>query len=282
MANASRCSRSTRQRYAVLAVPLLAVAMSVSASARADAPPAAEVVDPVSAAERFAARAFEAYEKKQYSEAVALYEQAYASVPSADALYNIARVYDIGLQDGARAITAYERCLSEPGASLERLARASERLHVLRRAESASLESKQKPVHVDVVAAQAPASSEPDPHAGSSSLRVASLISGAAGVVSVGVGLGFGVAVLADADQANAACEGNLCTEQGVSAAESASTKATLATTGVCVGAALLITSATLWLLGAEGDSEDEVLPGVRFTPVASANELGVGLGGNW
>jgi len=266
----------------VLAAPLLAAAMSVSASARADAPPAAEVADQLSAAEHFAAQAFEAYGKKQYSEAVALYEQAYASVPSADALYNIARVYDIGLQDRARAIAAYERCLSEPGASLERLARASERLLVLRRSESAKLESRHTPVPAGVVAAQTPAPSEPDPHAGSSSLRVAALISGAAGVVSLGVGLGFGVAVLADADEANAACEGNLCTSEGVAAAQSASTKATLATTGVCVGAGLLITSATLWLLGAESDSEDEVPPGVRFTPVASPSELGMALGGTW
>jgi tetratricopeptide (TPR) repeat protein len=255
--------------------------MSVSAPARADAPPAAEVADQVSAAERFAAQAFEAYGKKQYSEAVALYEQAYASVPSADALYNIARVYDIGLQDRVRAIAAYERCLSEPGASLERLARASERLLVLRGAESANLESKHTPVQAGA-AAQAPAPGEPDPHPGLSSLRVAALISGATGVVSLGVGLGFGVAVLADADQANAACEGNLCTSEGVAAAQSASTKATLATTGVCVGAALLVTSATRWLLGAEGDSEGGAQPGVRFTPVASANEFGVGLGGNW
>ena len=260
---------------------LLATALSVPALARADAPPAAEVADPILAAERSAAQAFEAYGRKQYAEAIALYEQAYTSAPNADALYNIARIYDIGLRDRARAIAAYERCLAEPGASLERLERSSERLLELRRP-AADLESERPPVPAGSTAPPLQAMSEPE-RAHSSRLRVTALISGAAGVVSLGVGLGFGAAALSDADTANASCNGNRCSsERGVAAAKSAATHATLATTGVAVGAALLVTGAALWLWDAHSDPVREEASRVRFTPVAEASELGLALGGSW
>jgi tetratricopeptide (TPR) repeat protein len=263
---------------------LLAAALSVPALARADAPPAAEVAevaDPILAAERAAAQGFEAYGRKQYAEAIALYEQAYASAPSADALYNIARIYDVGLRDRARAIAAYERCLAEPRASLERLERSSERLLELRRP-PADLESERPPVRTDSTAPPVQATSEPEP-AHSSTLRVTALISGAAGVVSLGVGLGFGVAALSDADTANASCNGNRCSsERGVAAAQSASTHATLATTGVAIGTALLVTGAALWLWDTHRDPVGEEVARVRLTPVVQASELGLALGGSW
>jgi hypothetical protein len=109
------------------------------------------------------------------------------------------------------------------------------------------------------------------------------VISGVVGVVSVGAGLGFGLAAMSDADRANAACTGNRCrTQQGVDAAQSASTRATLATTGVGIGTALLATSVTLWILGANGDAEGEAPPRVGFTPVASERELGMAVQGKW
>jgi len=235
------------------------------------------------AAEGYAAQAFEAYARRQYADAVALYERAYATAPSADALFNIARVYDIGLRDRTLATAAYERCLIEPGASPERIERASERIQVLRQSERAVPESEHRPMDAGAAAlpAQAPSTSELRPH--SSGPPVAALITGAAGVVGIGVGLGFGVSVLADADTANAACNENRCTSQrGVAAAKSASTKATLATTSVSVGAALLVTGVALWLLDGESEAEPPVAPGVRLTPVAGASELGVALGGTW
>jgi tetratricopeptide (TPR) repeat protein len=261
----------------------LALALSFPAPARAEALPADEIAARVLTAEGYAAQAFEAYGRKHYAEAVALYEQAYATAPSADALFNIARIYDIGLRDRALAIAAYERCLSEPGSTPERLERVSERLLGLRRTERAVLESEHGPVPAGAAAlpVQAPSASEPRPH--SSALPTAALITGAAGVVGIGVGLGFGLSVLSDADTANAACNENRCTsQQGVAAAKSASTKATLATTGVSVGAALLVTGAVLWLLDGESEVEQPAPPGVRLTPVASASELGVALGGTW
>jgi len=278
MVNGCKTSRS-----AWLARALLVAALSVPALARAETPPALESADPVLAAEQQAAQAFEAYGQKRYADAVALYEKAYASAPSADALYNIARIYDIGMGDRVHAIAAYERCVSEPGASLERLQRASERLLVLRRSERAQREAERTPVPADSTAAPALAPSEPESRAHSLTMRTAAWISGAAGVVGVGVGLGFGVAALSNADTANAACDGNRCSsERGVAAAKSASTQATLATAGVSVGAALLVTGAALWLLDAEGHELQQGTPGVRFTPVAGAGELGMALGGSW
>ena len=268
---------ATGSRASMSAWLLRATTLSVPSLAQAEGPAAVESESPVIAAEQHAAQAFEAYGQKRYADAIALYELAYATAPSADALFNIARVYDVGLGDRARAIAAYERCVAEPGASLERLERASERLVALRRAERAKLQAEP----TGWAAAPLPAPSQPAPREPSAALRTAARMTGSAGVVGVGVGLGFGVAVLSDARTANAGCDGNRCSsERGVAAARSAATRATLATTGVSVGAALLVTAAVLWFL--DGDEERDETPGVRFTPVAGAGQLGMAVGGGW
>jgi len=258
---------------------VLAVALCVPALARAEETTVSEPARPVLAAERLAAQAFEAYGRKQYAEAVALYEQAYASAPSADALYNIARIYELGLHDRARAIAAYERCAAEPGADLERVESASERLRELRRSPPLQPEAAGKAVPVDSTLSRLPAPGQPEP---GSSLRAAAWIAGAGGVVGLGVGFGFGMTVLSDARRANASCDGNRCTSpRGVAAAHAASSHATLATTGVVVGAALVLTSAALWFWDAH-DSARETATRVRVTPVADESELGMALGGSW
>lgn len=279
MANGGRASRQTRVLRA-----LLTVALSLPALAAAEAPTPVESADAVEQAEQYAARAFEAYQQGRHADAVALYEQAYASAPSADALYNIARIYDVGLHDRSRAIAAYERCLLERGATPERLQRAGERIVQLRRSEAQELPSERWPAEASVQLPPAPSTvSDQEPRHGWSTLRGAAVISGAVGVVSVGAGLGFGVAAMSDADRANAACTGNRCrTQRGVDAAKSASARATLATAGVGVGAALLATSVTLWILGANGETEREAPPRVSFTPVAGERELGMAVQGKW
>jgi tetratricopeptide (TPR) repeat protein len=278
MANGGRASRQTR----VLRT-LLTLALNLPALAAAAAPLPVESADAVEQAEQVAARAFEAYQQGRHADAVALYEQAYASAPSADALYNIARIYDVGLGDRARAIAAYERCLLERGATPERLQRAGERIVQLRRAEAQALPSERWPVEASVEVPPPPSAASQQEQQGWSTLRGAAVISGAVGVVSVGAGLGFGVAAMSDADRANAACTGNRCrTQRGVDAAKSASTRATLATAGVGVGAALLATSVTLWILGANGETEREAPSRVRFTPVAGERELGMAVQGKW
>lgn len=274
------------------ACALLALSAVLPATAGAAAPAAVASTDLVAQAEQYAAQAFEAYRQGRHTDAVALYELAYASAPSADALYNIARVYDVGLRDRERALAAYERCLLEPGATPERVARAGERIGQLRRPEPRPLPAQSWPGEAD--SPPAPRLPSPPLPAGDAAeeqswswLRGAAVIAGAAGIVGLGAGVGFGVAASSDARRANAACSGNLCrTQQGVDAARSAATRATLATVGVGVGTALLASGAALWLVSGSGTAEAalEGAPraGVKLTPVAGRREVGVAMEGRW
>jgi hypothetical protein len=91
------------------------------------------------------------------------------------------------------------------------------------------------------------------------------------------------LSVLSKARTANASCVGNRCTTQAaVDAAESAGTRATLATAGVSLGAALLATGAGLWIFGADSSPERDEPPGVRVAPLASAREVGLAVAGGW
>lgn len=76
-------------------------------------------------------QAFEKFEAKQYEEAVALFEQAYALQPEPNYLFNIGRIYE---ESGnlVRSVEFYERFVKEPGVPLEARERGLERLRVLR------------------------------------------------------------------------------------------------------------------------------------------------------
>ena len=63
----------------------------------------------IARAEAFATEAFEAYERKEYEQAVALYRKALEASPSADIIYNLARIYDSKLKDRQRAVEFYRR-----------------------------------------------------------------------------------------------------------------------------------------------------------------------------
>ncbi len=238
-------------------------------------------------AEDYAARAFEAYGKRDYAQAVALYQMAYDSAPSAEALYNIARVYDLGLRDRPLAIAAYRRYLSDPGASPAYIRIANTRLGELREAElavsattpaPASAPAPAAPPAAKPVALAAPSEAAP----GWSASRVAGLVVGAAGVASLGVGLGFGLWVMKDADRANELCDENRCRSQrGVDAAKAASTHATIATAGVSAGLGLMATGAALWLTSG-GSTEQPAPTALRVTALTSASELGLQLSGGF
>jgi hypothetical protein len=270
---------------------LVAVTLIIGASgpASAEGPTATPIPLDVAQAEAYAAQAFEAYGTRDYAGAVALYQKAYAAAPGADALYNIARVYDLGLRDRPLAINAYRRFLSDPGATPDRIRYANERLSLLRDAELAELESSavKAPRSVGTTASAA-ASTTADPASGLgwSTLRLTGFASCLLGGVSLGVAIGFGVSVLDDAETANAECEGNRCTSQrGVDAAREASTNATVATTAGAVGAALMLAGVTLWVVGGPADSAESDAPAranVSIAPLASSSELGMTLSGGW
>lgn len=265
----------------------LTLALCSSAPALAQTPASAGAAPSVLQAEDYAARAFEAYGKRDYAEAVALYRMAYDSAPSAEALYNIARVYDLGLRDRPLAIAAYRRYLSDPGASPTYIRIANARLTELREAELAVNATSPASASAPAPAAAPPASAAAAAPASAatpawSSSQVAGLVVGATGVASLGVGIGFGVWVLKDADRANQLCDENRCRSQrGVDAARSASTHATIATVGVAAGLGLMATGAALWL--ASGGSTEQPAPSaLQVTPLTSASELGLLLSGGF
>jgi tetratricopeptide (TPR) repeat protein len=275
-------SHSSRPRSA-WPVALL-IAMSTPARAFAESPTPVGVRPAISQAEAYAAQAFEAYGRKEYAEAVALYRMAYDAVPNADALYNIARVYDLGLRDRPLAIAAYRRLLADPGVTPDRIRVANERLRELREAELAAIEQSPEGARERALA-PAPSPAGPGkPAQGSegSAARVAAIVSGAAGVVGLGVGIGFGTLVLVDADKANASCVENRCTSRrAVRAAEAAATNATIATVGFSAGAALIAAGAVLWL-GPGSSDEPDAPTRVNVSPLASTSELGLTLSGGW
>jgi hypothetical protein len=117
---------STKEAWCWVCVAALACAWP--SRAWADAPERSTREADMERAERFAARAFAAYRDKDYATAVALYLQAYDAAPSADMLFNIARIYDSGLSDGTRAIRYYREYIASPDAEPARISMASERV----------------------------------------------------------------------------------------------------------------------------------------------------------
>jgi tetratricopeptide (TPR) repeat protein len=105
--------------------------LCLAAPAFAAGPPSAdevEALDPVDQAERLADDAFQAYLRQEYRQAIALYELALEAAPSADILYNIARIYDLGLSDTERAIEHYKRYIAEARAQRPRVDSARQRI----------------------------------------------------------------------------------------------------------------------------------------------------------
>ena len=235
-----------------LVVPSFITLIAGSASARQVDDP--EVNADVVVAEQKASEAFEAYRAKRFAEAVALYLDAYKAAPSADVLYNVARIYDAKLGDRPLAISFYRRYIADPGAVTDRIQIANERLVALRDAELAASRSPEpKPV--------APASGpSPDVRADTASFdaetgwqaaEVTGIILGITGVVALGVGTGYGIAAMNETKTVRDICPNNVCSEQrGIDAADSAADHATVSTIAFASGGALLALGAVcyFWL----------------------------------
>jgi tetratricopeptide (TPR) repeat protein len=275
----------------LLLVPGLVALLASPASAR-------QVDDPdtnadVAAAEQKAAQAFEAYQGKRFAEAVALYLEAYKAAPSADVLYNVARIYDAKLGDRPLAISFYRRYIADPGAVTDRIQIANERLVTLREAElAASRAPEPGPL------APAPRAA-PDARADSSSFsgdagwrpaEVTGVILGITGVVALGVGTGYGIAAMRETETVRDVCPNNVCSAQrGIDAADSASDHATVSTIAFASGGALLALGAVcyFWL----GDSSDSPRSDRPDSASAAGLRLAIGqrpggaaleLGGAW
>jgi tetratricopeptide (TPR) repeat protein len=242
-------------------------------------------------AERQAEKAYAAYQQKDYTGAIELYEKAYGAAPSADALFNIARVYDLGLRDRSRAIEFYRRYVSDSDASAERIRQVNQRLTQLEEAELAETEKRPPtPTAVDssppdgASARAAPVSADPERDGGLawSSWKVAALTVGASGVVALGVGAGYGAALVGKAKRANRECDGNACASQtGVDAARAAARDARVANWALGIGGSLVASAALLWLLEPEPPNRSQ-RGSLRLTPIAGSYELGAALTGRW
>jgi hypothetical protein len=246
----------------------------------------------VARAEGFAADAYEAYERQDFAQAVALYRRALAASPSPDIVYNLARIYDAKLKDRAHAIEFYERYTNDPGADPERARTALERLAGLRELEQISASKRaaansSTPTSVTSTTVQrgaevsAPETPAEPAHSGLSGLQVASIVVGTAGLAGVGVGIGFGLDAKSNADRSHQLCDGNLCfTPEGVNAAKHASRSATISTIAFIGGGALVVAGVTMLILGSIGETEREAR--VQLVPYADRYGGGTQLIGRW
>jgi hypothetical protein len=92
----------------------------------------------VAAAEKLASAAFNCYLGADYACAASLYNQAFAQSPSAEILWNLARVYDTKLRDRSRALEFYNRYIRDTGAQPAILQSAASRIEELSALEAAA------------------------------------------------------------------------------------------------------------------------------------------------
>jgi hypothetical protein len=267
----------------------LAVLCTSARRAEAEPPPAAAEVGDIERAEALAAQAFAAYDRKEYAAAVLLYRQAYDASPSADILFNIARIYDIGLGERSTALTFYRQYVIDPDAEDARIDIAFERLAVLEQrvppAASPSTESHTPPPYRPL--APAP-QGEPMPASelteeGWTAWRVGGIVAGTVGLVGLGLGAGFGVAALSDAATAREYCAGDVCRSQrGLDAVDAATKNANIATASFVLGGGLVaVGAAMLWFEREPEPTRPEVAQ-VRWSAHATGSELGMALSGRW
>jgi hypothetical protein len=277
--------RSSR-RLCPLALALTVVGTSAR---RAEAEPLslAEAGE-IERAEALAAQAFAAYDRKEYAAAVLLYRQAYDASPSADILFNIARIYDIGLGERSTAVTFYRQYVIDPDAEDDRVDIAFERLAVLeppaRPAASSSIASHAPPpLAVSPAPPHAPAPASESPEEAWTAWRVGGIVAGTVGLVGIGLGAGFGVAALSDAATAREYCEGDVCRSQrGLDAVNAASKNANIATASFVLGGGLVAVGAAMLWLDREPEPARPEVAQVRWSAHATGSELGLAVSGQW
>jgi hypothetical protein len=272
---------------------LFALITALSCVAAPEVAMAQEEPTDVSRAESFASKAFDAYQKKDYQEAVVLYLKAFEVAPSADVLFNLARIYDTKLNDRELAMSFYRRYIADPGADPQRVRTANTRLAELRELE---LAARDKPAVVPPVQAQggngqaqpyrgnepntAPSPAE---HHGLSGVQWAGIATGVVGLSGLAVGTVFGLGAKSKADTAKQECDGNDCHSQsGVDAAKDASTKADVATVAFIAGGALTVVGTILLVAGGSSASPERDTASFRIAPYAGPGTLGTQLSGRF
>ena len=277
-----------RGRQAIAAAALLCLPSIALAKEKKPADETS-VTAGVKEAEKYAAEAYEAYQAQDYSTAVALYLKALDASPSADIVYNVAKLYDTKLKDRQLAMTFYRRYIADPGAEPDRIKTVNERLAELREAELAaetpaeSSRTGKQPTRGSSAPAGAGAPAEPPRDDGLSAVQVTGIVVGVVGLVGVGLGAGFGVAAMSDANTANDDCNGDLCqTQEGVDAAESASTSALISTIGFVGGGSLIVAGTLLAVFGGSSSATAGDSVSLQVHPVVGPYGSSLQLTGRW
>jgi hypothetical protein len=97
----------------------------------------------------------------------------------------------------------------------------------------------------------------PPPEETATWMRPTSYVLGGVAVVGLIVGTGAGIAALGEASDAEAGCEGGLCSQAGLDAHESGRTAATISNVGFVVGLVAGAGAATLFVLSIDEADED-------------------------
>jgi tetratricopeptide (TPR) repeat protein len=270
-----------------LAAVVLVAASIYSPSVLADDTAAADPSS-VSQSERRAADAFAAYNRKEYAAAIALYLEAYDAAPSGSILYNIARIYDLKLHNRPSAIAFYRRYVADPSAQGDLIDVSNQRLRELRNAEigiervadDGSVRTDGGTARRRDALPRAAHDAGEEPRGRWSTLRWTGVALGAVGLVGVGVGGGFGLAAMSRASTAKDQCDGNACvSQQGVDAARTARSDASVANVGFIGGGALLLSGAALYFLGGEKAGEESPL---RLEARATTSTTSLQVVGRW
>jgi tetratricopeptide (TPR) repeat protein len=269
----------------------------------------------VDKAEAYAAAAFEAYARKEYVQAVVLYERAHALAPNAALIiYNIARIYDLALQSRGLAIDYYQRFVAAPGAAPDHIRVARRRIAELEAAERAAVnqaiqasaqQSASDTEEIDAAAASPaptafaslPPAGDPMPIAPTlngpimtprpegpwTTRELAAVAVGGVGLASVGVGVGFVLSARSKSDTWKRDCKGNDCsTQRAVDAAEAAARQADIGTAGLLAGGTLMVLGGVLWFVDFSSTKPGDASSSWSLLPQVSKSEISGAISGRF
>jgi tetratricopeptide (TPR) repeat protein len=278
---------------------LLAAAAPRERCARAAEPDSAQ------AAEALTDQAYAQHAAGKHAEAIGTYLRAYELSKAGAILFNIAAIYDRKLRERALAIEYYRRYVQAPDATPEFVQKALARLAVLKREADDEEQARSKLPPAPIAAstppeyrepasapppAEPPAPVAPAPHtedaapiasrgSGWRGWRTTGVIVGGVGLAGIGASLALGLVAKGKNDDANALCGPSSCaSERGVSLDRQAADFATAATVTFVVGAALVASGVTLYLVAPRSPASSAHM---ALSPLVGASGAGFAIHGS-
>jgi hypothetical protein len=250
------------------------VALAVAALIGIAGMPAAAAASPEDA-QALADQAYAAYQHEDWTRAISLYLESYKQVPTADILYNVAKIYDGKLGEGQLAAEYYRRYTLSPDAEPSLVRKSVGRI--------AELGAKDKAP--TPVTAGAASSKQDKPTEQSSPWRPVGYAVGGAGLVGVAVGAAFGFVAIGQSNAAKSehcvpgGCSGSAATDE-----RNAANNGNLSTAFLVAGGALAAAGVALVLFTRKSSVES---PGatpkgaaLRLTPTAAPGAVGLTISG--